>query len=615
MESTTPAAAQERGRSPLLEMRGIVKRFAGVVANDRVDFDVRAGEVHSLFGENGAGKSTLMRVLYGLHRPDEGEIRVNGERVTIDSPADAIRLGIGMIHQHFMLVNTLTVAENVALGLPSTRGPMTDLDRVAARVRELAATYRLNVDPQAVIWQLSVGERQRVEIVKALYRNVGLLVLDEPTAFLTPQEVDDLFEVLRRMADDGKGLVFISHKVREVLGLSARITVLRAGRTVGTLPASEASRDRLVEMMVGHALPAEEPASEIRRDRAAALPAEEPASEMRRDRTAAFPPIGAETAPAGGGMGHPARSPEVAAASRPGPAGTAPAGETPSGAARPGGAEPATATRPGESPSADARLAIAGLRVRGDRGAEAVRGLSLEVRSGEIVGIAGVSGNGQRELAESIAGLRRPTEGSILLEGTELAGGSPAHARSAGLGYVPEERMRDGVVGDFSVAENLLLVDNQDQAFSRWGFLRPGPIRRHCEQLVADFDIRTPNLETRARNLSGGNIQKLIMARELSRAPRVLLVAQPTRGIDVAAAQYIHGRLREQRGQGTAVLIISEDLDEVMSLADRVLVMYEGEIIGTADPRVSTRAAIGLLMAGVRAEQPRPETAAAPVQG
>ena len=568
MNDTTPATARIRDGVPLLEMRGITKRFAGVVADDGVDFDVRAGEIHTLFGENGAGKSTLMRVLYGFHHPDAGEIRINGSPVSIASPADAIRHGIGMIHQHFMLVNTLSVADNVALGLRSSRGPLTEPGRVSERIRELSATYHLQVDPQALIWQLSVGERQRVEIVKALYRNATLLILDEPTAVLTPQEVDDLFTVLRRMAEDGKGLVFISHKVREVLGLSDRITVLRAGHRIGTLPAAGATRDQLVQMMVGHALPARELAAET--GFTAETPKRAPA-----DRPEPAPPgpgtladTGTPTAP---GIGSVARGV--------GSAGTVAAAGAP-------------------------RLVVRDLTVRGDRGADAVRGLSLAVHGGEIVGIAGVSGNGQRELAEAIAGLRRPSSGSILLEGTELAGGNPARARLAGLGYVPEERMRDGVVPDFSVAENLLLVDSHEPAFSRLGFLRSGEIRRHCEELVRAFDIRTPTLEAPARTLSGGNIQKLIMARELSREPRVLLVAQPTRGIDVAAAAYIHDRLREQRARGVGVLIISEDLDEVMALADRILVMYEGAIIGEAAPGASTRESIGLMMAGVRPEAP-----------
>ncbi len=503
------------GVMPLLQMTGITKRFPGVVANDDVDFEVKAGEVHTLFGENGAGKTTLMRVLYGLYRPDAGEIRFRGERVSLESPADAIKTGIGMIHQHFMLVDTLTVAENVALGRKSSRGLFTDLGRVAEHITQLSERYRLKVDPRAYIWQLSVGERQRVEILKALARDVSLLVLDEPTAVLTPREVDDLFAVLRDLASSGRGLVFISHKVNEVLELSDRITVLRAGRRVGELPRASATRDRLVEMMVGRQL----------------------------------------------------------------------AGEG----------------RPAAAPAGAAVLEVKGLVVAGDRGDEAVKGLDLEVRAGEIVGIAGVSGNGQRELAETIAGIRRSTRGSVSVNGRELSGAHPARVRAIGLSYVPEERMRDGVVPDFSVAENLLLVDSGRPQFSRLGFLRGRTIRRHCQQLVDDFAVKTPSLDTPVRNLSGGNIQKLIMARELSGRPSVLLVAQPTRGIDVGAARYIHQRLVEQRDHGTAVLIISEDLDEVMSLSDRVLVMYEGRIIGAADARGASREAIGLLMAGVAA--------------
>jgi len=516
--SSDPIGGGARTAPPLLEMRGITKRFPGVLANDRVDFDVRRGEVHTLFGENGAGKSTLMRVLYGFYRPDEGEILLDGRPVSIASPADAIRHGIGMIHQHFMLVNTLTVAENVALGLHSTRGPLTDLGRVSARIRELSERYGLEVDPDAIVWQLAVGERQRVEIIKALFRDVSILILDEPTAVLTPQEVDDLFAVLRQMVADGRGLVFISHKIREVLELSDRITVLRDGRKIGTVLPVGVTQQQLAEMMVGHELPSGE----------------------------------FEPAPA--------------------------VGET--------------------------RLVVEGLHVQGDRGAESVRGLDLHVDAGEIVGIAGVSGNGQRELAEAIAGLRQPTSGSIRLEGVELAGRQPAEVRHAGLGYVPEERMRDGVVPNFTVAENLLLIDAGRRPYSRFGFLRNRAIRSHCSQLVDDFDVKTPRLETPVHNLSGGNIQKLILARELSREPRVLLAAQPTRGVDVGAAAYIHERLVEQRDRGTAILVISEDLDEVLSLSDRILVMYEGAIIAEADPRSSTREALGLMMAGARSEQP-----------
>jgi general nucleoside transport system ATP-binding protein len=509
-----PGGAGAEEDIPMLQMKGITKRFPGVLANDNVDFDIRPGEVHTLLGENGAGKSTLMRILYGLYQADEGEIRLAGRRVRVTSPAVAIEHGIGMIHQHFMLVPTLTVGENVALGLPSSHGPLTEPARVADRIRKLSGDYGLRVDPEAYVWQLSVGERQRVEIIKALYRNASLLILDEPTAVLTPQEVDDLFVILRQMVQDGRGLVFISHKIREVLALSDRITVLRNGQTVGTVLPSEVTRRDLAHMMVG--------------------------------RDVLFAQERSETSPE------------------------------------------------------EVRLSLRGLVVPGDRGSDAVRGVDLEVRSGEVLGVAGVSGNGQRELAEAIAGLRASASGSIRIDEVEVAGRGPAEVREAGLGYVPEERMRDGVIGDFTVSDNLMLVDSRNPLYSRWGFLRQGVIRRHCEELIAYFSVKTPGLTTPARNLSGGNIQKLILARELSGEPRVLLVSQPTRGVDVGAAEYIHSRLMEQRRRGTAILIISGDLDEVLSLSDRIVVMYEGKIIGEVDPAEATRETLGLMMAGIR---------------
>ena len=519
--------------SPMLEMRGITKRFPGVIANSDVDFDVYAGEVHTLLGENGAGKSTLMKVLYGLYPADEGTIRIDGELITLDSPNAAIEHGIGMIHQHFMLVPTLTVAENVALGLKSSRGFMTDLDVVSKRILELAEEYGLEIDPSALIWQLSVGERQRVEILKALYRDARLLILDEPTAVLTPQEVDQLFVTLHQLKDDGRGLIFISHKLHEVLALSDRITVLRHGAVTGEIPVEGATRESLANMMVGRAV-------KLIPDK---LPAE-----------------------------------------------------------------------PGET-----ALEIRDLTVMGDRGLVAVDHLDLDVHRGEILGIAGVSGNGQRELAETVAGLRQSETGTIKVAGTDVTGALPRKVREAGLAYVPEERMREGTIADFTVWENLLLIDYSSPDYLKYGLFDFGTIKDHSQELVDAFDVRTPSLETSTGSLSGGNIQKLIMARELSSEPTVIIASQPTRGVDIGAAEYIHRRiidkrnvlsdaefiqakLIENRTACTAILMISEDLDEVFGLSDRIAVLYEGKIMGIVDPATATREEVGLMMAGVSAE-------------
>ncbi|HSF85399.1 MAG TPA: ABC transporter ATP-binding protein [Acidimicrobiia bacterium] len=502
--------------TPMLEMKGITKRFPGVLANDNVDFDVYAGEVHTLLGENGAGKSTLMKVLYGLYEPDEGEILLNGEPLHITDPTTAIEHNIGMIHQHFMLVETLTVAENVALGLPSNRGVRTDLDSVSARIAELGSQYGLDIDPTAFVWQLAVGQKQRVEIIKALYREARLLILDEPTAVLTPQEVDQLFDTLRQLTADGRGLIFISHKLHEVLALSDRITVLRNGRVTGKTTPATATRHSLAEMMVG---------------REVKLAPDKP-----------------------------------------------------------------------ESHTGTVRLAIDGLTVVGDRGTTMVDDLSLDVRGGEIVGIAGVSGNGQRELAEAIAGLREVAKGSIAIDGSDATNQRPAQVREHGLAYVPEGRMKDGSIGTFTVSENLLLIDHNSPDFRSQGLLDFPAIRIHCQALVDEFAVKTPTLETPVRSLSGGNIQKLILARELSGTPGVLVASQPTRGVDIGAAEYIHKRLVEQRTEQTAILVISEDLDEVFALSDRIAVMYEGKIMAILDPAEATREQIGLLMAGVRPE-------------
>ena len=498
---------------PLLEMRGITKQFPGVLANDRVDFNLEAGEVHTLLGENGAGKSTLMKILYGMYRPDAGEVLLRGRRVTVDSPSAAIEHGIGMIHQHFMLVPTLTVTENVALGLQSRRRPLTDLPTVAERIRELSETYGLQVDPDALIWQLAVGERQRVEILKALYREASILVMDEPTAVLTPQEVDELIVVLRRMAADGRGLVFISHKLHEVMAVSDRITVLRDGRVAGETTPAGTDRAQLARMMVGRPV------------------------QMVPDR------------------------PDVQLG------------------------EPL--------------LEVRDLHVQGDRGDEAVAAMSFSVQAGEILGLAGVSGNGQSELAQAIAGLRPVQQGSVGIDGADITGRHPRRVRDAGLSYVPEERMRDGVIGMFSVAENLVLLNQGSEEFCRRGFLRLGAIRQHCRDLVERFAVKTPGIDVPTSNLSGGNIQKLILARELSAEPKVILAAQPTRGVDVGAAEYIHGTLVAQKASGCATLLISEDLDEVLALSDRIGVMYEGRLMGVLDRADATVERLGLWMAGV----------------
>ena len=495
-----------------LEMCNIVKTFPGVLANDRVCFDVNQGEVHALLGENGAGKSTLMRQLYGLYKPDDGEILINGKPCVFNSPADAIAAGIGMIHQHFMLVPTLTVAENVALGLKSSHEPLKDLDKVSARILDLSRTYGLKVDPYAYVWQLSVGEQQRVEIIKALYRGASLIILDEPTAVLTPQEVNDLFQTLRQMASDGHALVFISHKLNEVLAISQRVTVLRDGRVIGTRLTKEVNKNELVKMMVGR---------EVR-------------------------PLAPQ----------PLKSGEVC-------------------------------------------LDIRGLHGMGDRGTEALRGIDLQIHSGEIVGVAGVSGNGQRELAECLAGVRRVTAGNIFLDGRDITT-TPLKVRvDIGLAYIPEERMRDGAIREFSVEENVFLHDHASPRFTHGIFLDFNRMREFATTLVKNFSVKTPGLETPIKNLSGGNIQKLILARELSRHPRLLIAAQPTRGVDIGATEYIHQRLLQQREEGTAILLISEDLDEIIALSDRIAVLYEGKIMGIVDRNQATLEQIGLMMAGI----------------
>ncbi len=506
-----------------LEMRNITKRFPGVLANSRVDFDVKAGEIHALLGENGAGKSTLMKQLYGLYYPDEGQIFLNGDPIQINSPTDSLAYGIGMIHQHFMLVDNLTVAENVALGLPSSREPRLDLELVSERIRELAEKYGLQVDPKSIISNLAVGERQRVEIVKALYRGAALLVLDEPTAVLTPQEVDDLFVIFRQMAADGHALIFISHKLDEIFALTDRVSVLRDGKMVGTVNTSDVNKAELANMMVGR--------------------------EVLMERVR--PP----------------------------------------------------------SERGEVRLMIEGGCVVNDEGSATLKDVSFEVHSGEILGVAGISGNGQRPLARAIVGLQELSSGQIQLDGKDVTGFAPNEMYDVGLSYIPEERMHDGVIKDFTVAENLILQDYIKHPFSNQIFLAFKAIAEHAKRQIKSFTIKTPDKDTPVKNLSGGNIQKVILAREIARKPRLLIAAQPTRGVDIGATEYIHNQLLQQRAKGLATLLISEDLDEVKAMSDRIVVLFGGEVMGIVKSDDVTTEELGLMMAGERKAERNAELA------
>jgi len=498
-----------------LALCDITKRFPGVVACDRVSLRVRQGEIHALVGENGAGKSTLMNVLAGLYQPDEGQILVNGAPVHFRTPADACARGVGMVHQHFMLVPSMTVAENVALGLRTLHRPLRlDLEKARQLVFRVSDRYHLPAEPDAPVWQLSVGEQQRVELVKTLCLGARLLVLDEPTSALTPQETDDLLKRLELLAGE-LPVVFISHKLNEVKALSHRVTILRRGRVVFTGDTSGTSTAELGALLTGH--------------------------EVKPARNEAAEGAGAVV------------------------------------------------------------LAVKGLKVRADRGHLAVDGLSLEVRAGEILGLAGVSGNGQRELSDALAGLRPVEGGSIRLGGEELAGAPPRRVIDRGMGYVPEDRHHEGIVPSFSVTENLVLKDVAAPPFSRGPFLRLRAIEEHAALLRDRFDIRCPSTKVKAGALSGGNIQKVILARELARRPRALLAVYPTRGVDLGATEFIHGQLLALRASGAAVLLVSEELEELIALSDRIAVVYRGRILDIVPGREATRERLGRLMAGVAA--------------
>ena len=503
--------------TPILELRGITKRFPGVLANDHVDFDLRRNEVHALLGENGAGKSTLMNILYGLYSADEGEIRIGGKPVTFNSAKDAIDAGIGMVHQHFMLIPVMTVAENIVLAQEPTRaGVLLDYDAARERVRHLSETFRFAIDPDARVEEITVGQQQRVEILKALYRRADILILDEPTAVLTPPEATELFGILRTLVREGMSVIFISHKLNEVLEIADRITVVRRGKKIDTVPREGATEEGLARAMVG---------------REVLLRVERP---------------------------------------------------------------PAT---PGEQ-----LLEVEGLEVRDDRDLPAVRDVSFHVRAGEIVGIAGVDGNGQSELIEAITGLRRAHSGAVKVAGRVLVHASPREMLDAGVGHVPEDRQRRGLVLEFPIAENVALHDYNKEPDSKWGWLFPQRLVEHARKLIKEFDVRGGGPYTRAGALSGGNQQKLVVGREVDRDPKVLIAAQPTRGLDVGAIEYMHRRLVEERDEGRAILLVSLELEEVLALSDRILVIYEGQIVAEHASGASEEE-IGLEMLGAKRQE------------
>ncbi len=509
--------------APILQVHNVTKRFPGVLANDRIDFELAPQEIHALLGENGAGKSTLMNVIYGLYRPDEGRILIQGKPVEIRDPNHALALGIGMVHQHFMLVPVMTVTENLMLGHEETRGPsflgrvgQLDRARVAGEIRALGARYGLLVEPDALVSDLSVGEAQRVEILKALYRGAKILILDEPTAVLTPQETEDLFRVVRALVTQGKSIIFITHKLQEVMTIADRITVLRNGRVVGNTTPAETSKSELASMMVG------------------------------RDVL-----LNVEKKPASPGK---------------------------------------------------VVLETRGLEVIDRRRHRVVRGVDLSVRAGEVLGVAGVQGNGQTELVEALTGLAKTAGGTIWLNGQEIQHASPRTITELGVAHVPEDRQKHGLVMTFPIQDNLILQTYYRAPFARAGSQDLKAIVANASRLVRQFDIRTPSIRVPAKNLSGGNQQKVIVARELSRPICLLVINQPTRGLDVGSIEYIHRRIIAARDSGVAVLLVSAELDEIMSLSDRIAVMYSGQIVATLDAAAADRKTLGLLMAGAHIE-------------
>lgn len=500
-------------RDIALDVRNVTKRFPGVLANDQVNLTLRKGEIHALLGENGAGKSTLMNVIYGLYAPDEGQIFVNGEEVHIKDPNDAIAQGIGMVHQHFMLVPVFSVAENIMLGSEELKGPSLDVKTVAAKITKLSKAHNLEVNPNAIVEDLPVGIQQRVEIIKALYRDARILVLDEPTAVLTPQEADDLFVIMRQLTQQGVSIIFITHKLREVLAVADSITVMRRGKVVGTAKPQGLTESDLANMMVGREVT------------------------LRVEKTEAHP--------------------------------------------------------------TNTVLEIENLTVRDERGIEAVRNLSLSVRAGEILGIAGVQGNGQTELAEALTGLRKIESGRVILDGQVVPDENPRYLFEHGMAHVPEDRHKHGLVLTYNLADNVALVTYYKPPYAKGVQRNDTAVLADTEKLIQEFDVRTPNAFVTAATLSGGNQQKLIVAREMHRENKLLIVNQPTRGLDVGSIEFIHKRIIEARDSGVAVLLISAELDEILSLADRVAVLFHGQVMATMPIEQANKERLGLLMAGV----------------
>ena len=494
-------------------MQDITKTFPGVLANDHVTIECNKGEVLGLLGENGAGKTTLMNILYGLYPPDEGQVFIDGKEVSIHSPSEAIENGIGMVHQHFKLVDTLTVIENVILGMPTNKAVL-DLAPAREKFKKLCDEYELFVDPDTEVWKLPVGQQQWVEILKALYRDCKVLVLDEPTAVLTPSESDQLARAIRRITGQGRSVVFISHKLREVMEVTDKVTVIRDGAVVGTIATKDASQIKLAEMMVGRPITIE-----------------------RRERPA--------------------------------------------------------------MPDGEVILDMQGVNATDDRGVHALKDFSLQVRAGEIVGVAGVDGNGQRELAECISGLRKPTSGTITIKGKPVTG---VISDPSFMGFIPEDRHKTGLVLDFSVAENLVIKEYMNAPYTKNGILQYKEIKRHADEMISKYNVKTPNCDVKAKTLSGGNQQKVVIAREMDPEPVFDMAAHPTRGLDLGAVTNVHDILLNERNRGAAVLFISAELQEIMAVADRIIVLYSGQIMGDLDGETADQNVIGQTMLGQKAE-------------